>query len=47
MPFHDLTAAGLMALCPQLTNGLGLFFFALYFIFIGYNLAHEFGLISF
>jgi len=31
----------------ELTNGLGLFFFALYFIFIGYNLAHEFGLISF
>jgi len=37
------------ALCNgfTLSKPLGLFFFSLYFIFVAYNLAHEFGLISF
>ena len=39
----------LSALCCgfYLTKPLGLFFFALYFVFVAYNLAHEFGYISF
>jgi len=31
----------------RLTKGVGMIFFSFYFVFVGYNLAHEFDLISF
>ena len=30
-----------------LSKALGMFFFALYFVFVAYNLLHEFDMISF
>ena len=30
-----------------LTKAVGAFFFLLYFVFVAYNLAHEFGVIAF